>query len=106
MADFNSPEYKRSRGAYIVQSTAEYFVSLLVADAFLAKLLTSIGISDALTGIISSFITIAFVIQLVSIFVIRLRISTKILVTTLDTTSIFFFMFLFLVPFLPVVQTT
>ena len=106
MADFNSPEYKRSRGAYIAQSTAEYFVSLLVADAFLAKLLTSIGISDALTGIISSFITIAFVIQLVSIFVIRLRVSTKVLVTTLDTTSIFFFMFLFLVPFLPVDKTT
>ena len=105
MADFNSGEYKRSRTAYMAQSTFEYFVSLLVTDAFLAKLLTSIGISDALTGIISSFITIAFVIQLASIFLVRLRVSTKALVTTLDTTSIFFFMFLFLVPFLPVDKT-
>lgn len=77
MADFNSQEYKRSRGAYMAQCTVEYFVSLLVTDAFLAKLLTSIGISDALTGIISSFITLAFVIQLLSIFLVRLRVSTK-----------------------------
>lgn len=105
MADFNSQEYKRSRGAYMAQCTVEYFVSLLVTDAFLAKLLTSIGISDALTGIISSFITLAFVIQLLSIFLVRLRVSTKWLVTGLDTTSIFFFMFLYVIPFLPVDKT-
>lgn len=105
MVDFNSPEYKRSRGAYMAQCTVEYFVSLLVTDAFLAKLLTSIGISDALTGIISSFITLAFVIQLMSIFLVRLRVSTKWLVTSLDTTSIFFFMFLYVIPFLPVDKT-
>lgn len=46
MNDFNLPEFKRSRGAYVAKETAEYFVSLLVTDAFLAKLLTSMGISD------------------------------------------------------------
>lgn len=35
---FNSAEYKRSRKAYAAQSTFEYFVSMLVADAFLARL--------------------------------------------------------------------
>ena len=103
--DFNSPEYKRSRGAYMTQCTVEYFVSLLVTDAFLAKLLTSIGISDALTGIISSFITLAFVIQLMSIFLVRVKMSTKKLVMTFDTISIFFFMLLYFIPFLPVSQT-
>lgn len=100
--DYNSPEYKRSRGAYAAQCTFEYFVSLLVTDAFLAKLLSSIGISDALVGIISSFITLAFVIQLASIFLVRTRVSAKKLVIIFDTISIFFFMLLYLIPFMPI----
>ena len=100
MNDFNSPEYKRSRGAYISQQTAEYFVSILVTDAFLAKLLTWIGISDALAGIISSFITLAFVVQLASIFLVRLKVSAKRLTIFFDTLSIFSYMFLFFVPFI------
>ena len=100
MNDFNLPEFKRSRGAYVVKETAEYFVSLLVTDAFLAKLLTSMGISDGMIGIISSFITIAFVFQLMSIFLLRLKMSTKKLVILFDTLSIFFFMFLYFIPFL------
>lgn len=99
--DFNSTEYKRSRAAYMIQCTFEYFVTLLVTDAFLAKLLTHIGISDYLTGIISSFISMAFVIQLASIFLVRLKVSTKKLVITFDTLSIVFFMFLYLIPFIP-----
>lgn len=105
MRDFNSPEYKRSRASYMAQCTVEYFVALLVADAFLAKVLTSIGISDALIGIISSFTTLAFVIQLLSIFLVRLKVSTKKLVMTFDTMSIFFFMSLYFIPFLPVGKT-
>ncbi len=100
MKNYNSPEYKRSRAAYTSQCTIEYFVSLLVTDAFLAKLLSAVGISDALVGIISSFITLAFVIQLLSIFLLKLRVSTKKLVISLDTISIFFFMLLYFVPFL------
>ena len=34
---FDSKAYKRSRKAYMAQCTIEYFVSILVADAFLAK---------------------------------------------------------------------
>ncbi|MBR5156737.1 MAG: MFS transporter [Clostridia bacterium] len=100
--DFESKDIKRSRTSYLAQSTVEYFVSLLVTDAFLAKLLTHIGISDSLIGIISSFITMAFVIQLISIFIVRLNVSTKRIVITCDTISIFFFMLLYLVPFIPV----
>lgn len=102
MNKFNSPEYKRSRNAYTVQCALEYFVSLLVADAFLAKLLTHLGISDALVGIISSFVTLAFVFQLLSIFLVKLKVSTKKLVTAIDVASVFFFMLLYFVPFLPV----
>lgn len=34
---YNTKEYKRSRKAYIIQCTSEYFITLLVADAFLAN---------------------------------------------------------------------
>lgn len=102
MNDFQSPEYKRSRAAYMAQCTVYYFVTLLVTDAFLAKLLNSIGIKDSLTGVISSFISISFVIQLLSILIVRLKISTKKLVILFDTIGIFFFMLLYLIPFIPI----
>ena len=89
--NYDSKEYKRSRASYMTQCTVEYFVSLLVTDAFLAKLLTYVGISDSLIGIISSFISMAFVIQLLSVFIVRIKASTKKIVMIFDTISIFFF---------------
>lgn len=105
MEKFNSPEYIRSRRSYIVQCTAEYFVSLLVADVFLAKLLSSIGISDALIGVISSFITLAFVFQFLTLFMAKINASSKKLVMIFDTISILFFMSLYFIPFLPIGRT-
>ncbi len=78
---FDTPAYRRSRAF-------EYFVSLLVADAFLATLLKQIGLSDVLIGIISSFIMLAFpykralalislVITILAILFIRLVISKQ-----------------------------
>lgn len=86
--DFNSSEYKRSRVAYMVQCTIEYMISLLVTDVFIAKLLTSIGISDAVSGIISSFISLAFVIQLFSIVLMKTKCSVKKIIG-FDALSIF-----------------
>lgn len=99
--NFNSPDYKRSRISYMAQCTFEYFVSLLVADAFLAKVLTELGLSDFLVGIISSFISLSFVFQLLSLFAVRAKISTKRLVIVSDTVSQLFFMLIYLVPFIP-----
>ena len=44
---FSSSAYKRSRIAYLIECAFEYFVSLLLADAFLTKLLHSLGFADA-----------------------------------------------------------
>jgi F0F1-type ATP synthase assembly protein I len=99
--DYNSPKYRRSRKAYMAQCTLEYLVSILVADAFLAKLLTDIGISDALTGIISSFISLAFVFQLLSIFLVKKMRNTKKTVLFFDTLSQIFFLSIYAVPFIP-----
>ena len=102
LIDYQSPEYRRSRAAYVAQCAVEYFVALLATDAFLAKILAYVGISDALVGVISSFVTLAFMVQLATVFLVRTRVSVKILVLVLDTVSIAFFTVLYLVPFLPV----
>lgn len=101
MINYDSSEYKRSRSAYIVQCTVEYFVSILVADAFLAKLLSSVGINDSLIGVISSFISLAFVFQLISIFIMTKKVNAKKLVIACDTLSILFFTSLYAIPFIP-----
>ena len=102
--DYSSPEYKRSRVSYMAQCTVEYFVSLLVADAFLANLLTHIGVSDSLIGIISSFITLAFLFQLLSLSLVKVMKDTKKTVILFDTVSQLFFMGIYFVPFFPVSQ--
>ncbi len=101
MEKFETLAYRRSRKAYAAQCTFEYLISLLVTDAFLARLLTGIGVSDALTGIISSFVSLSFMIQLFSILAIRKRVSAKKMVLIFDTMSVVFFMFMYLIPFLP-----
>ncbi len=68
---FSTGDYQKSRRAYALECAFEYFVALLVADSFLAKLLTSMGFSDAQTGLISSFISLAFLFQLLAIPVVQ-----------------------------------
>lgn len=101
MEKFDSPEYVRSRRAYITQCTVEYFVSLLVTDAFLSRLLSNVGMSDSLVGIISSFVTLAFVFQFLTLFVVKIKASSKKLVMIFDTLSILCYMFMYFIPFLP-----
>lgn len=99
---FETTDYRRSRAAYTAQSAFGYFIELIVADAFLAKLLEAIGISDYLIGIISSFVSLAFVFQLLSIFLVKIKIPKKDIVMIGDAASSFFFMLLYLIPFINV----
>jgi hypothetical protein len=99
--NYNDPEYRRSRRAYIMECTFEYFVSLLVTDAFLVKLLSSIGLSDSLIGIIASFVSVAFLFQLFSVFVVQRITNTKRFVILFHSVSQLFFMGLYLIPFMP-----
>ncbi len=98
---FETKEYKRSRIAYRAQTTFEYFIMLLVSDAFLAKLLSNLGVSDSLIGIITSFVSLAFIFQLFSLLLVKLKTSTKKIVMICDTTSLIFFALIYFVPFLP-----
>lgn len=99
---FSSPEYRRSRAAYNIQCVTEYLVTLLVADAFLAKLLKSIGLSDSMIGIVASLMSLAFLIQLVTLFLLQHIRNVKKTVILIDISSMICFMFTFLLPFLSV----
>lgn len=99
---YNNSDYKRSRKAYVCQCTSDYLISILITDAFLATLLTSIGISDAVTGIIASFISLAFLFQLLSIFVVGKIKNVKRTVTFFDCFSHVLFMLLYIIPFLKI----
>lgn len=101
---YESRDFKRSRAAYKWECAFEYFVSLMVADSLLAKLLTSIGFSDAETGILSSFITLAFLFQIISIFVIRKITNTKRFAVLFHSLGQAVCMVIFLVPFMPIAR--
>lgn len=99
---FESQEYKNNRKLYVIQAALEYFISLALTDAFLAKVLTHLGISDSVIGIVSSFISLAFIFQILTSMVSRIKLKTKAIVLLFDTTANVLFMSLYFVPFLPV----
>ncbi len=99
---FDTPEYRRSRSAYRLECMFEYFVSIFAGNAFLTNMLLYIGIEDSLIMIISSFITLAFLFQLCSLFVVQRIVNVKRFVISFHITSQVLFMLLYLVPFLPV----
>lgn len=103
---FDSPEYRRSRNAYTLECAFEYFVTILMTDAFLAKLLGHIGLSDAEIGIIASFVSFSFLFQLFSILLMQKIGDVKRTVILCHTLSELLFLSVYLVPFLPVGDRT
>ncbi len=65
---YNTAPYKRSRAAYHAEALLEYLISLTIVDSFLAALAKSIGLSDALTGICASIVSIAGLTQIFTVF--------------------------------------
>ncbi len=100
--NYNGKGAKSSRNGYVWYCMFEYFISILVTDAFLAKLLKNVGMSDSLTGIISSFVSFAFLFQLLSVFILKRKINAKAMCIAFETSSQLCFVFLYVIPFLPV----
>ncbi len=92
----DTKSYKRSRIMYIIEAALEYLISILVADMYLAALTRELGISESLTGIISSFISLGCVFQLCSLLIRKAR--PKRLVTALSILNQLLFMLLYVVP--------
>ena len=49
----------------------EYLISILISGAYLAKLTTTIGITDGMTAVLSSIASLAAMFQAVSIFLVH-----------------------------------
>ena len=65
----NDSSLKRSRLMYIFEAALEYLISILVTGSFLATITKEIGVSDSLTGILSSVISLGCLFQLLSLSV-------------------------------------
>lgn len=68
MSDQIKDPYKFSRLMYILEAAFEYFISLLVIGAYIAKVATAIGLPDSITGILTSFVSLGLGFQCVAIF--------------------------------------
>ncbi len=93
-------KYAHSRLMYIAEETFFYFISMLVSGAYLARVTTAIGISDSLTGILSSFISLGCGFQIVAVFLSRMR-PVKRWVSALYFINNIMFALVYLVPVFP-----
>ncbi len=98
---FDTKDYKRSRGCYRFECAFEYFITILVTDAFLAKVLKSVGFTDAEVGVLSSIIALAFLFQLFSVFMVRKITNTKLISVLFHSLGQLFFVSLYLLPCMP-----
>lgn len=92
---------RRGRICYILEELFNYLISILVAGSYLAKLTTSLGISDGLTAILTSFVTLGCCTQLLSgIFFKRGKVKKRI--TGFFLLNQLLFLLLYLVPFVQI----
>lgn len=93
---------KRNRILYIIEAALEYFVSIAVSGAYLAHLATAIGISDALTGVLTSFVSLGCGFQILAVL---LGGNIKRNVTILHLINEAAFTLLYVTPFFPASST-
>lgn len=90
---------RRGRKLYVLEAALEYLISILVAGSFLATLTRELGMSDGLTGILSSVISLGCLFQLLSVSIRKNRV--KPLVVTLSVANQILFLALYLIPLSP-----
>jgi len=89
------------RICYIIEAMLEYFISLMVTGAYLARITSSLGFSDSLTGILSSFVSLGCVFQLGSISLFRNTRRVKKPIVLCHIVNQLFFGLVYLTPVLP-----
>lgn len=97
MGEIFSDNMKRGRLLYTFEAALEYLISILVASSFLATLTKELGISDSLTGLMSSVISLGCLFQLLSLYIRSKR--EKSFVLLLSILNQLFFTLLYVVPF-------
>ena len=97
-------EYSGSRALVIVGAALDYFISIAVSGVYLAKITAYIGISDTLTGIISSFLSLGCGFQILAVFLAHKR-PVKRWVAPLYIFSEVLFSLLYFVPLFDISKT-
>lgn len=85
----NEKQLSRSRVLYVIEAGVEYFISILVASTFLATLTNYLHFDTATTGIISSFISLGCVFQLLAMVVFRGRVKKTVIVFSIVNQLLF-----------------
>ena len=97
-------KYAFSRLLYIIEATLEYFISLAVGGVYLAKITKYIGISDAVTGIITAFVSLGCGFQIIALFLAHKK-PVKRWVTVGHIVSQMLFALMYFVPLLSISKT-
>ena len=88
---------------YIIEALFEYFITILTTGAYLAKITTTIGISDGMTAIISAVASLSGIFQLVSIYLSH-KTPVKRWVVPLQALTALMFASIYLIPILGVTE--
>lgn len=98
------PNYSFSRGMYIIEAALEYFISMMLTDAYLAKVASAVGLSTRVTGILTAFVSLGCGFQIFALFL-RNRTPVKAWVTVLHIVNQTFFALVWLTPLFPLSAT-
>ena len=96
MSEINEKKIEQSRQMYVIEAALEYLISILTVGAFLASLTRELGLSDSLTGILSSIVSLGCLFQLVSISIRRKSVKKFVLMFSIINQLLF--MLLYVVP--------
>lgn len=91
--ELTQKDYKRGKLLYILEADIKYLISILVNGSFLATLTGSLGMSDSLTGIISSFISLGCLFQLLSVFLRRKKMKSIVIVMSVINQLLFLLLY-------------
>lgn len=94
-------ENKKGQILFVMERTLEYFISIIVGGAYLAKVTQAIGMSQGVTGILTAFISLGAVFQILALFLAGKR-KVKRFVTFLHTINQFAFAIIYLIPLIPI----
>ncbi len=97
--------YKTTRFLYLLEAAFEYFINLLLAGAYIAKVTSTLGMNDSLTGIVTGIVSLASTFQIVALFLANKK-PVKKWVTIFHTINQTFFALVYLVPFFNFSKTT
>ncbi len=84
---------------FIAQAAFEYFISILITTTYLTNVLNEVGVSDAVSGIISSFAIFCHMAQMLSVTLGRAKSRIKSVFIILRRINELAFALLYLVPF-------